>query len=194
MEQEFYVTVRRTVTLIFEGRKIPKKYNAAKCYSINNDWHINELASEISIINREGISSSAELDSRTEKIETDINELQVAVNGLGDMQRRIREIITNAEFYFQNQYYGGDAMFVSKLASAKELLDKFNITSLSELEPLKNQYSENVKMLSEYNAKMSELHSRRSSLLKLQEIYQSITSGNYFERLTENRREAQGLK
>ena len=188
IEQEFYVSVHRTVTLIFDGKKIPKKYNATKCYSINNDWHINELASEISIINREGISSAVELDGRIDKIAADINELQTAVNELGDMQRRIREVITSAEFYFQNQYCGGDAMFVSKLASAKELLDKFGITSLSELEPLKKQYSENVKMLSEYNAKMGKLHNRQSSLLRLQETYQSISNGSYIDRLTENRK------
>ena len=190
IEREFYVGVHKTVTLIFEGRKILKKYNAAKSYSIYNDWHINELASEISIINREKISSAAELENRIEKIATDINELQSAVNELVDMQRRIREVITNAEFYFQNQYCSGDAMFVSKLASAKELLDKFSITSLSELEPLQKQYSENVKVMSEYNAKIGELHGRRSSLLRLQETYQSITNGNYFERLTENRKES----
>lgn len=189
IEREFYVGVHRTVTLIFEGTKIPKKYNAAKCYSINNDWHINELASEIGIINREKISSAAELENRIDKIAADINELQAAVNELVDMQRRIREVITSAEFYFQNQYRSGDAMFVSKLASAKELLDKFGITTLSDLEPLKKQYDANVKILSEYNAKMGELHSKRSSLLKLQEIYQSINNGSYFERLTENRKE-----
>ena len=190
IEHEFYVGVHRTVTLIFDGRKIPKKYNAAKSYSINNDWHINELASEISVINREGISSAAELDGRIEKIAADINELQTAVNELGNMQRRIREVITSAEFYFQNQYCSGDSMFVSKLASAKELLDKFGIATLPELEPLQRQYNENVKMMAEHNAKMGELHSRRSSLLKLQEIYQSITSGNYFERLAENQKKS----
>ena len=193
IEQEFYVTVRRTVTLIFDGRKIPKKYNAAKSYSINNDWHINELASEISLINREKISSAAELENRIEKIAANISELQVSANEIGEMQSRIREVISKAEFYFENKDRRGDAMFTAKLGQAKELLQKFSISDLIGLEPLKASYSENIKTLAGLNGKIGELHKQQSSLLKLQEVYQSITSGKYLEKITKTQRKEQEL-
>ena len=193
IEQEFYVSVHRTVTLIFEGRKIPKKYNSAKCYSIDNDWHINELASEISVINREKISSAAELENRIEKISANISELQASVNEIGEMQSRIREIISNAEFYFANKDKRGDAMLTAKLGQAKELLQKFGISDLAGLEPLKASYSENIKALAGLNGKIGELHKQQSSLLKLQEFYQSIKSGKYIEKITETQRKEQEL-
>ena len=193
IEQEFYVTVRRTVTLIFDGRKIPKKYNAAKSYSINNDWHINELASEIGVINREKISSAAELENRVEKIAANISELQVSVNEIGEMQSRIREVISKADFYFENKDRRGDAMFTAKLGQVKELLQKFGISDLTGLEPLKASYFENIKALAGLNGKIGELHKQQSSLLKLQEVYQSIKSGKYIEKITETQRKEQEL-
>lgn len=193
IKQEFYITVRKTVTLIFDGKKIPKKYNAAKCYSINNDWHINELASEIGVINREKISSVAELENRIEKIAANISELQASVNEIGEMQSRIREIISNAEFYFANKDKRGDAMFTAKLGQAKEVLQKFGISDLAGLEPLKASYSDNIKALAGLNGKIGELHKQQSSLLKLQEVYQSIISGKYLEKITEIQRKEQGL-
>ena len=84
-------------------------------------------------------------------------------------------------------------MFIAKLGQAKELLQKFGISDLSGLEPLRASYSENVKALANLNGKIGELHSRQSSLLKLQETYQSIKSGKYLEKFTEKQRKEQEL-
>lgn len=196
IEREFYVGVQRTVTVIFSGNKIPKKYNPAKSYSINNDWHINELAAQINLINREHINSAAELENLTEKSGANILQQQNSLNEITEMQSSMRDVIAKAEFYFANKDKRGDAMFTAKLAAAKETVEKFNVTRLEDLEPLKVQYSENIKELSKINAAMSELQKKQSALLKLQETHQAITNGNYIDSLTEkqNIKKEQELK
>lgn len=186
IEQEFYIGVQRTVTVIFSGNKIPKKYNPAKGYSINNDWHINELAAQINIINREHINSAAELENLIEKSAANISELQSSINEITDMQSSIRDVISKSEFYFANKDKRGDAMFSTKLATAKETADKFNVSRLEDLTPLKEQYAENIKSLSKLNTAMSELQKKQSALLKLQEIHQALTNGSYIDNLIEN--------
>lgn len=79
-------------------------------------------------------------------------------------------------------------MLTAKLAAAKETLDKFNITRLEDLEPLKIQYGENIKALSKINASMSELQKKQSALLKLQETHQALTNGSYIDNLTEKQK------
>ncbi len=189
IEREFYIGVQRTVTVIFSGNKIPKKYNHAKSYSINNDWHINELATQINVINREHINSAAELESMIEKSGKNILEQQNALNEVTEMQSSMRDVIAKAEFYFANNDKRGDAMFTAKLAAAKETLEKFNVTRLEDLEPLKIQYGENIKTLSKINSAMSDLQKRQSALLKLQETHQALTNGNYIDNLIENKKE-----
>ncbi|MBD5552724.1 MAG: hypothetical protein HDQ44_00145, partial [Desulfovibrio sp.] len=164
IEREFYIGVQRTVTVIFSGNKTPKKYNPAKSYSINNDWHINELATQINFINREHINSAAELETLIEKSGANILQQQNSLNEITEMQSSMRDVISKAEFYFSNKDKRGDAMFTTKLASAKETIEKFNISSIEDLTPLKNQYSENIKSLSKVNASMSELKKRQSAL------------------------------
>lgn len=188
IEKEFYIDVQRTVTIIFAGDKIPKKYNPAKSYSINNDWHINELATQINVINREHINSAAELENLIEKSGANILAQQNSINEITEMQSSMRDVISKAEFYFANKDKRGDAMFTSKLAAAKETLDKFNITLLEDLEPLKIRYGENIKELSKINASMSELQKRQSALLKLQETHQALISGNYIDNLIEKQK------
>ena len=185
MEREFYIGVQRTVTVIFSGNKIPKKYNPVKSYSINNDWHINELASQINIINHEHISSAAELQSMIEKSAENILQRQKELNELTDMQSGIRDVISKSEFYFENKDKRGDAVFSAKLAAAKETAEKFNILRIEDLAPLKEQYGENIKSLSELNALMSEQQKKQSVYLKLQEIHQAINDGSYIKNLTE---------
>lgn len=80
-------------------------------------------------------------------------------------------------------------MFNAKLVAAKETANKFNISSLDDLTPLKEQYSENIKSLSKLNAAMSELQKKQSSLLKLQETHQALTNGTYIDNLTENEKQ-----
>lgn len=189
IEREFYIGVQKTVIIIFSGNKIPKKYNSAKSYSINNDWHINELATQISIINREHINSAAELESLIEKSGEKILQQQNSLNEITEMQSGMRDVIAKTEFYFANKNKRGDAMFTAKLAVAKEIADKFNISSLEELEPLKEeQYSENIKSLSRLNISMCELQKRQTELLKLQETHQALVSGNYIDNLTEKQK------
>lgn len=188
IEREFYIGVQRTVTVIFSGNKIPKKYNPAKSYSINNDWHINELATQISIINREHINSAAELENLIENSGANILQQQNSLNEITEMQSSMRDVISKAEFYFANKDNRGDAMFSAKLAAAKETADKFNVSRLEDIAPLKNQYSENIKTLSKINASMSELQKKQSALLKLQETHQALAKGNYIDNLIEKQK------
>lgn len=188
IEREFYIGVQRTVTVIFSGNKVPKKYNPAKSYSINNDWHINELATQINFINREHINSAAELENLIEKSGANILQQQNSLNEITEMQSSMRDVISKAEFYFANKDKRGDAMFTAKLAAAKETADKFNVSRIEDLAPLKNQYGENIKSLSKINASMSELQKRQSALLKLQETHQALTNGNYIDNLIEKQK------
>lgn len=186
IEREFYIGIQKTVTIIFSGKKIPKKYNAARSYSINNDWHINELASQISVINREHINSLAQLESLIEKTGANISKLQSSLGEITDMQSAMRDVINKTNFCLANRDKRGDAMFTAKLAAAKETMDKFQITSAEGLQPLKDKYSENIKQLSRLNAEMSEAQKKQSAFLKLQETHSKLTSGGYVDKLTEN--------
>ena len=188
IEREFYIGVQRTVTVIFSGNKIPKKYNSAKSYSINNDWHINELAAQINFINREHINSAAELENLIEKSGANILQQQNSLNEITEMQSSMRDVISKAEFYYSNKDNRGDAMFTAKLAAAKETAEKFNVLRIEDLTPLKNQYSENIKELSKINTLMSELQKKQSALLKLQETHQALTNGNYIDNLIEKQK------
>lgn len=187
-EKEFLIQVKRTIILIYSGDKKPKKFSEVKPYSINNDWHINQLAMMIDFINRNNITSSAQLESLIAKNTDSILQTQNEINDINDFQIGMRDVITKAEFYFENKDKKGDSMFNIKLAAAKEVLDKYNLKSIDDIKPLKKKYSENVKALSMLTQQLKELQALQSKYLKLQETYQQITSGNYLKNVTETKK------
>jgi len=152
------------------------------------DIDIKGFFDNINHANREHINSAAELENLIEKNGAKILEQQNSLNEITEMQSGIRDVISKSEFYFSNKDKRGDAMFTAKLAAAKETADKFNVSSLEDLSPLKERYGENIKSLSKLNAAMSELQKRQSGFLKLQETHQAITNGNYFNNLTEKQK------
>ena len=74
-------------------------------------------------------------------------------------------------------------MFSAKLANAKEVLNKFGVADLSDIEPLKSEYSANVKTIATLNTQIGELHRQQSYLLKLQEVYQEVRNGTYIDKV-----------
>ncbi len=82
-------------------------------------------------------------------------------------------------------------MFVAKLAAAKQTIEKFNLAKIEELTPLKERYSDNIKNLAEFNAKMKETQKKQGELLHLQETYQAISAGNYLSKEKEQQEKEQ---
>ncbi len=132
-----------------------------------------------------------ELANFIEKGGKKIAELQASAAEVQEMQNSIRDVISKAEFYFANKNKGGDSMFVAKLAAAKQTIEKFNLAKIEELTPLKERYSDNIKNLAEFNAKMKETQKKQGELLHLQETYQAISAGNYLSKEKEQQEKEQ---
>lgn len=179
----YYCTTKTVISMIYSLEKNPKKYNSEKYYSMENDWHINELSGYLSTIEHEKIVNVDDLKSRVEKLRHSLEDMTTSSDKLSRLQIAIKDLIKKAEFYYNNKDRQLDEAAKNDLLSIQNELERNKLTSVDDLEKLRMQYIENEKALAILKEKIPNTRARQSAFLKILDNYELVKNGNYIDML-----------
>jgi hypothetical protein len=104
LERVYSRHILATTVLVYKFVKIPRKWHTARPYSIENDFHINRLVSQLNTIAKGKITSEHDLILRIEKLQTEAEanpksaEFQQKLHTLLEIRKTLDEL-KNKNYY-----------------------------------------------------------------------------------------------
>jgi hypothetical protein len=125
------------------------------------------------------ITDAADIAGQRGKIERRITEASARLSAIEKERGKIRDVKEKANFYWGTSRENAGQMTRLKLAAAKEIVDEYGITGMSDFLKL----DERLKILddeaAEVKEKISADRAADRGLAKLAELYEQVRSGSY---------------
>ncbi len=186
---DYYSVTKTVVSMIYTTTKYPQKYNSEKMYTMENDFHINELTDMLNIIKREAFTNIEDVKNISQTLQSSIDDMANNVDKLSKMQALIKDIVIKADYVSKNKDKQLDYTGATNLRAAQEFLERNKITSDDDIEKLKAQYAENEKALAILKEKIPKAKARQNEYNKVIDNYELVINGNYIDRLVQIERE-----
>lgn len=175
--------------LIRDNRKIRRKYIPQKPYSINNDYEVYRMALQLSVINRERISSIGELEGKLSKAKAEYDETRQKLNSLMNKQKQLGKTIEQCEEYFALK----DKTDLSpaeelKLKMCSQIAERFNVIDADNVTSIVNLKMSVDEQIVQLNKKFTELEKQYFTYKDIADTYYKISKGDYISNLIEEKR------
>ena len=193
----FYERIHQVSDLARSGQKVQKKHNPQIPYSENNDLTIYKLAAQLSVINRDRISSIGQLEEKICRLKSEYENTAQELNILTDKLSQYEAVVRQGEMYCslleKDDLSASDRL---KLKMHEAVMDRYGISSREDLEAIQ-------KLRNEAKGKTDVLNKQFDNCKKLYEIYgdiadtyYTISKGDYISKLVEEkkRKEEEKLK
>ena len=149
------------------------------------------LASQLRIINVEGLSSISQVENKLSEIEEDIAETQLQIDKLKADKNSASEIISAAERYFKRySVFKKSAEYPkSKRQEDRALLAEYGIKSLDDIVKFREniqEYSERITALQE---QLNEIKKKEDDYKSIIDTYKNCSDDDYISRLVKAARE-----
>jgi len=127
------------------------------------------IASQLKIINGEGLSSISQVENKLSEVEKDIAETQLLINKLEADKNSASEVISAAERFFKRYsvFKKGTEYPKFKKQEDKALLAEYGIVSLDNIE----KFRENIR---DYSERITELQTQINEIMKKEDDYKGI--------------------
>lgn len=167
----------------FETRKFPFAKSVKDTSAV--------LASQLEIINGEGLSSITLVENKLSEIEKDIAETQLQIAKLEADINSANEIISAAKRYFKKHSVFKKSAEYPKFKRQKDkaLLAKYGIKSLDDVEQFRSNmqnYSEEIAVLQK---QINEIQKKEDDYKSIIETYKNCSEEDYISRLVKAARE-----
>jgi hypothetical protein len=180
LRAECLSSMRTVVVMIYDFSKQPRKLNPRRCYSIENDYHINLIAEQLKLLDRDGITDERDLERRISNIQKEIESLSEKLDAQNKTQANARDLIEKAEFYFANVGVKLESLDAMKFAAASDLLSRYNLRTPADLAKiralLKNNAVKNIPALKE---KIRDFSRKQDELLKVRRTLEKIRDKDF---------------
>lgn len=149
------------------------------------------LASQLSIINGEGLSSISLVENKISEIEKDIAETQLQINKLEADKNSANEIISAAERYFKKYSVFKKSAEYPKIKQQedKDLLAKYGIKSLDNIAKFRENIQEYSEKITELQTCLNEIQKKEDDYKSIIETYKNCSEDDYISRLVKAARE-----
>lgn len=149
------------------------------------------LASQLEIINGEGLSSISLVGNKLSEIEKDITETQLQINNLEGDKNSANEIISAAERYFKKYSVFKKSTEYPKIKRQKDktLLAKYGIKSLDDIEKFRKNMQEYSERITELQTRINEIKMKEDDYKSIIDTYKNCSEGDYISRLVKAARE-----
>lgn len=191
-EQRFYSTITQTIIAVRSFKFTPEKTNPKKIYSFENDKHINFLSEQLLTMHEFSLTSPEEIYKAAEESQKKISEKVEKIKQLSDDIPQLKSDISQLKFYFSaanSQHL--DAMGQVKLAAAKEVAEKYGITSAEDIKDLETRLRLSPTYIGSIKSEISEEQLKLNKISELIRTYEKIIEGNYIDNLIAAERERQ---
>lgn len=143
------------------------------------------LASQLEIINGEGLSSIAQVENKLSEIEKCIAETQLQIDKLESDKNSASEIISAAERYFKKySVFKKSAEYPkSKRQEDKALLAEYGITSLDDITKFRENMQEYSERITALQTQINEIKKKEDDYKSIIDTYKNCSEDDYISRL-----------
>lgn len=194
IERAYIAVIGEVRILAEQKRKVQRRADVNIPYAPNNDLDIHRLSTQLTIINRDNLSSIGELEGKMNKLSAEYKSEQEQLSRKLLVQEQVRELIDQCQYYFDN-VNRNDLKDEEKirLDICKSSMQAKEINNTDDVNALRQS---NDKMLNEINSLNNSLAEKKNKLAMYSDIcntYYEISKGDYISRLVEeeNRRREQ---
>lgn len=149
------------------------------------------LASQLKIINGEGLSSITQVENKLSEVEKDIAETQLQINKLESDKNSASEIISAAERYFKKySVFKKSAEYPKfKRQEDKLLLAEYGIMSLDDIAKFHGNMQKYSEKIADLQAQLNEIQKKEDDYKSIIDTYKNCSKGDYISRLVKASRE-----
>lgn len=194
----YYDRIYEVSELARQNKKVSKKYNRKLPYSIQNDFTVYTLAAQLSVINREHISSIGELEGKLETANTAYQNTKKELNKLIANQEQIKTALEHCENYYKlnnkNELTPAEQV---KLKIYTQTVQRVHITNESDINSIRNLVKSNEEKIELLTADFRRVENQLNTYHNIINTYNEISKGDYISKLVEeerNRRERENRR
>lgn len=186
-----YISLIKLISnLIVNGKKPVRKYNHKKPYSKENDYDINVLAAQLRLLNKENITTENELNIKYNEVTNSYIEAKRSIDKLASLEESLNGVIANVKLYLEmskiNELTSAQKL---KLSIAKSVIEKYNISSESDLIKLQNERIKTVEKIQKLKDSFSETEKRYMAFRDLMKIHEQIKNDTYMKNILTYKKE-----
>ncbi|MDE6594677.1 MAG: relaxase/mobilization nuclease domain-containing protein, partial [Oscillospiraceae bacterium] len=143
------------------------------------------LASQLAIINEEGLSSISQVENKLSEIEKNIADTQLQINKLEADKNFASEIISAAERYFKRYPMFKKSAEYPKLKRQedKALLAKYGITSLDDIAKFRENMQKYFERITALQKQINEIKKKEDDYKSIINTYKNCSEDDYISRL-----------
>lgn len=172
--------------LVKHNQKIPKKFNRGLPYSVQNDFTVYTLAKQLTIINREHISSIGELEGKMESTKTTFQNTQTELNKLLANQEQFQTVLEHCEKYFslkkKKELTPAEQMKLRIFTQTVQRVHVADETDIDNIHNLKNSIDCKIEMLTADFRRLEMQYKTYSDIVR---TYYKISKGDFISNLVE---------
>lgn len=185
----YYDRIYEVSELVKNNQKIPKKHNRKLPYSIQNDFTVYTLAQQLTIINRENISSISELERKMHSANEAYKNAKSELNKLLSNQEQFKTVLEHCEKYFalksKKELTPAEQV---KLKIYTQTVQRVHVSDESDIDSirnLKNSTEQKINTLTQHFLGLENQFKTYSDIVK---TYYNISKGDYISKLVEEER------
>lgn len=178
--------------LAVQRKKVPRKRIVTAEYSVENDLDVYKLSAQLSVINKERITSIGDLEGRITKLHADYERQRQKVNSFIEEHNRLVSLWEQMKDYYALSDKG-DLSEVEKLklSVCKSEMSDSGICTQRDFDRLKEQVGVIDKKIAALKDDLDKCKQQYDVYRDIRETYYNISKGDYISNLVEEERQRQ---
>ena len=186
-----YVAIIGDVRILAEQRKkVPRKRIVTAEYSAENDLDVYKLSAQLSVINKDNISSIGDLQGRIEKQRQDYEKQRSEINAFIEEHNCLVSLWEQALDYFKLK----DKSELSdteklRLTICKQTAERNSILDVADVDTLRSQTESLAKRIGGMKESLEKCRQRYEVYCDIAKTYSEISKGDYISNLVEEEKQ-----
>ena len=188
-----YVAVLEDVRILaVQHKKVPRKRIVTAEYSVDNDLDVYKLSAQLSVINKERITSIGDLEGRSTKLRADYEKQRQEVNSFIEEHNRLVSLWEQVKDY----YSLSDKCELSEIEKmelivCKRAMADNGICTLADFDQLKEQVGILDRKIATMKDSLDKCRQQYDVFRDIRDTYYNISKGDYVSDLVEEERQRQ---
>lgn len=176
--------------LASQHKKVPRKRIITAEYSADNDLDVYKLSAQLSVINKDNISSIGDLQGRIEKQRQDYEKQRCEINSFIEEHNRLVSLWEQALDYFKLK----DKPALSdserlRLTICKQAMERNEILNAADVDALRRKVESLSKHISNMKESLEKCRQRFEVYCDIRDTYNKISKRDYISNLVEEERQ-----
>ncbi len=182
-----YVAVIGDVRILAEQRKkVPRKRIITAEYSADNDLDVYKLSAQLSVINKNNISSIGELEGQVSRRKDFYDKQRGEINDLIEEHNRLVSLLEQAqEFYELSKKDELSDTEKLRKAVCKQAMERNDILNSADVDTLRRNLNSLSKRISSMKESLGKCRQQYEVYSDIRDTYYKISKGDYLSNLVE---------